>query len=358
MRKARIRNQARRADARARSLAHVLHELRPPLALTIAPLEELRDDEGLGKQARGRFDMALSNAWRMMELVSQALDDGYHEESPKPLHPLRAEPADLDSAPVAHLSQRPKSAGEHDEDRTTVLVADGHPQRRELLGAHLAASYRIHLADDGVEALRIARRESADLVVSDVRLPRLDGFGLLGELRRDPDLSFVPVLLLSDRTTTQETVAGLLHGADDYLSQPFDLAELAARVAGLLASRERLRRHLLRQLNRPKAAQSFEDRVRVTILENLGDSDFSVRDLAGALAVDRTVLFRRVKQLFGKPPNELIRDMRLDRAAELLRSGETNVTEVCYTVGFESLAYFSRRFRERFSVPPSRYRGS
>ena len=261
--------------------------------------------------------------------------------------------AEVSEAPEVETSNR--GDGLAAADRTTVLVVDDNPELRDFLAARLAGRYRVLLAADGEEALATAKVELPDVVISDVTMPRLDGLGLLRELRRSPDLSSVPVILLTARATHQDTVTGLRHGADGYLTKPFDLSELEARIAGLLASRQRLRDHLLRELKKPRSTRSFEERVQRTILDNLADSGFSVSDLATALAIDRTVLFRRVRQHFEKSPNELIRDMRLMRAAELLRAEAGNVTEVCYAVGFQSLGYFSQRFRERFSVPPSRY---
>ena len=246
-----------------------------------------------------------------------------------------------------------------EEDRLTVLVVDDNPELRDFITMRLSASYRILQAADGEEALKIARRDLPDVVVSDVMMPRLDGLEMTRRLRQDPETAYLPILLLTAKATGQDTVEGLSQGADDYLTKPFDPAELAARIAGLLAARRRLREYLRRRQEReqyrPPGRESFEHRVERVILENLGDELFSVQDLASSLAVDRTVLFRRVKKHFGQSPSILIRKYRLERAAELLRDREGNVTEVCYAVGFSSLSYFTRRFREHYGVTPSRF---
>jgi len=243
-----------------------------------------------------------------------------------------------------------------DDERTAVLIVDDNPELRTFLAVRLSASYRVLQAGDGEEALKIARQELPDLIVCDVMMPGLDGFAMTRELRQDPEISFIPVLLLTAKATKQDTIEGLQSGADDYLAKPFDAAELAARIAGLLASGRRIGEHLrCRQEIASSRPQTFEQRVRRTIVENLHDGTFTVQDLASALALDRTGLFRKVRQSFGKAPSELIRQLRLERAAELLGAQEGNVTEVCNAVGFPSLSYFGKRFRERYGVPPSRF---
>ena len=218
----------------------------------------------------------------------------------------------------------------------------------------LSANYRVLQAGNGEEALRTARQELPDLIVSDVMMPVLDGLAMTRKLRQDPEIGYIAVLLLTARATTRATVEGLQSGADDYLTKPFDSSELAARIAGLLASRRRLGDHLRRQpQGEVSKSYTFDQRVRRTIVDNLHDSTFTVRDLASSLAVDRTALFRKVKDGFGTTPSELIRRLRLERAAVLLRAQEGNATEVGYAVGFTSLSYFGKRFREKYGVPPS-----
>lgn len=247
-----------------------------------------------------------------------------------------------------------------DDERTTVLLVEDNPELRHFLAVRLSASYRVLQAEHGEQALETARGELPDLIVSDVTMPVMDGFTMLRELRKDPEISFIPVLLLTARATTHEAIEGLGSGADDYLTKPFDAAELAARIAGILASRRRMSEHLRWKLeNEPQTGgtfpETFEQKVQRAIVENLHDNTFTVQDLASALALDRTALFRKMRQGFGKSPSELIRQIRLERAAELLRAREGNVTEICYAVGFPSLSYFGKRFRERYGVAPSRF---
>src|SRR5690606_32051809 len=125
-------------------------------------------------------------------------------------------------------------------DRTTVLVVDDNAEIRAFVARHLEAHYRVVEAADGVEALERVAASVPDLVVSDVMMPRLDGYGLLRALRQSPETDFVPVVLLTARAAPEDRLAGLDEGADDYLEKPFQVAELQARVRNLIAQRRRL----------------------------------------------------------------------------------------------------------------------
>ncbi len=248
------------------------------------------------------------------------------------------DPGDLRSLGTSRFEDAPEppleiSANEpdrvEDEQRETVLIVDDNPELRSFLTLRLSAGYRVLQAGDGEQALGVARQELPDLIVSDVMMPSLDGLAMTRKLRRDPEIGYIPVLLLTARATTRDTVEGLQSGADDYLTKPFESSELVARIAGLLASRRRLGEHLRRQpSSEPPRSETFEQRLRRTIVDNLHDSTFTVRDLASALAIDRTVLFRKVKDSFGATPSELISRLRRDRAAGLLRARGGSATGV------------------------------
>jgi signal transduction histidine kinase/ligand-binding sensor domain-containing protein/CheY-like chemotaxis protein/AraC-like DNA-binding protein len=271
-----------------------------------------------------------------------------------------------------------------EEDTPTVLVVEDNAELQAYLTRHLGAEYRVLAAGDGTEGLELIRRELPDLVVSDVLMPGLTGYQLVREVRRDPDVRFVPIVLLTARAALDDTLKGFEAGAEDYVLKPFRVEELRARIAAVLASRRRLRESLLAGVeagdaatapldaeagSEPRAAASpkagsrppvsadrrFLDRVRAAIDAGFPDESFSVPELAAAVGMSRSHLFRRLKDLGVSSPSDMIREARLARAAELLRARAGNVGEIAYGVGFRSLAHFSRAFRERFGVPPSRY---
>jgi signal transduction histidine kinase/ligand-binding sensor domain-containing protein/DNA-binding response OmpR family regulator len=261
---------------------------------------------------------------------------------------------------------RPSDLADFDreDDRTTILVVDDHPDVRAYVRRHLEPDYRILEAADGVEGLEQARRFVPDLVVSDVMMPGLDGNALFRSLRDDPELELVPVVLLTARASAESRIQGLRDGVDDYLVKPFDARELKARVDNLIASRKRLLAKFetrppqplkASEVNVTSADTAFLARVQALVEERLGDSELSVEGLAEALACDRSYLLRKLRALTGETPSGLIRSLRLQRAEQLLRAGAGAVSEIAYAVGFKSVAHFSNAFQERYGERPSAF---
>lgn len=247
-----------------------------------------------------------------------------------------------------------QAASEH---APLVLLIDDHPDLLQRLRDLIGDRYRVLTAVDGEAGLRLAQRELPDVVVSDVMMPGLDGISLARRLRADPATEGLPLLLLTARAGARHAVEGLDAGADDYLSKPFDGAELLARIAALLAQRRRLYHQLRRETAPlpvdPGPAERWRERLQSLIEANLGDSRYGIDQLAEAMHTDRTNLFRKVKAGFGMSPSELLREARLRRAQALLLQQAGNVTEVAYAVGFESLSSFARAFRQRYEQAPS-----
>ncbi|MFN8589254.1 MAG: response regulator [Candidatus Eisenbacteria bacterium] len=266
-----------------------------------------------------------------------------------------------------------------DANAPLVLVVDDHAQARHYIARQLASLYRVSEAADGRAALASMREEAPDLVVSDVSMPEMDGFALVAAMRADPELDFMPVILLTAAASEASRIAGLEGGADDYLTKPFAVRELRARIARALESRRRLRDRVARAAAEaavygtepasepapglPSAAQArtavdsaFVRRLREVIESRMGDEDFDVDRLAEAMGMGRTLLFQRTGELLDETPMALVMNHRLERAAQLLRGGEGQVGEVAYAVGFRSVSHFTRRFRERFGRTPGEWR--
>lgn len=275
--------------------------------------------------------------------------------------------------PPRDLPQPAVSAGEstHAEadsrtadDVTTILVVDDNDEVRAYVKQHLAPTYRVLEAVNGEQGLDVARRFLPDLVLSDVMMPGMDGFALCRALKSDPDTDFVPVILLTARAASEDRLTGLTEQADDYLTKPFEVRELLARIANIVGMRRRLRERYAGgrltihpiSLDLPSADERFLEHVRVAIEKHLGDEDFTVERLAAEVAQSRGNLHRRLRDLLEESPSDLIRRMRLERAAEMLAAGAGSVGEVAYAVGFKSVAHFSNAFHELHGVRPSAWR--
>ncbi len=247
------------------------------------------------------------------------------------------------------------------EDVPCVLLVEDNAELRAFLRLRLGRSYRIEEAADGAEGLQRARELTPDCIITDGLMPVMDGLAMTRQIKDDPELAFVPVLMLTSRAAPEDTVRGLEAGADDYLAKPFDSAELAARVAGLIASRRRLKARLEHaesssdEARESSSTSPFMAQLNTVLDEHLSDPRFSVRDWADLLHMDRTTLFRRLKGVTGQSPEEYLREKRLQVAARLLTESAGNVAEVADAVGFASVSYFSRRFKERFDTSPASY---
>lgn len=241
-------------------------------------------------------------------------------------------------------------------ERACVLVVDDHAELRQRLVDLLGARYEVWAAGDGPEALRMAQQQLPDVIVSDVMMPGFDGVELALRLRAQPETRSIALLLLTAKVGSEHAVAGLEAGADDYLAKPFDAAELLARVAALLARARRLQMRIAaapRPLPRDDSTTRWMQRLEQHIDAQLHDSAFDVEALARAMHLDRSALFRHLKQHTALGPAELLRERRLLRAQALLREGAGSVTEIAFAVGFDSLSGFTRAFRSHFGHPPS-----
>ncbi len=267
---------------------------------------------------------------------------------------MPAELPELRKQPQPVVDPEPQLPNYHGDDIPTILLVDDNQELRGFLSMRLSANYRILQAENGEQGLALAREETPDVIVSDVMMPVMDGLAMTRELKSDPDTLFIPVLLLSAKITKRDTVSGLEQGADDYLGKPFDTAELATRVAGLISSRKRLRDYA--QADNPPQRSAFMSRAHQILDQNIGDGDFGPKQWAEELHMDRTTLYRQLKKETEVSPEDYLREQRLLQAASLLADNAGNVSQVAMTVGFNSVSYFSRRFKERFKVTPAQYK--
>ena len=248
-------------------------------------------------------------------------------------------------------------------DAPTILIVEDNADVRAYLKSHLAGRYRIEEAADGVEGLEMTRAMQPALVISDVMMPRMDGYELCRLLKTDDALNHIPVVLLTAKADEESKVEGLETGADDYLYKPFSATELLVRVENLIEIRLRLRQRFSRdvvavapsEIEITSADEAFLEKVQAVVEAHLGDGNFGVDWLAGEVAMSKRQLQRKMQALTGLTAAGYIRSMRLQRAAQLLAQGGGTVAEVAYAVGFQKVPHFSKLFRQVFGVIPSKY---
>ena len=259
------------------------------------------------------------------------------------------------------LSASPKNQG-----LPLLLIVEDNPDLRRFIAETLQNDFSIATAENGRSGLNMALELTPDIVLSDVMMPEMDGFIFCETLKKNERTSHIPVILLTAKAGQEHKMAGLETGADVYMTKPFDEAELRIQARNLVDQRQRLRKRYeaLGEFQRmihmgpasvavTSADQRFLEKVSKAIENNIDNEFFSVEDLAGIVFFSRSQLHRKLKSITGKSPNELIREYRLTRAKDLLEQGHGNVTEVAMSVGYSSLSYFSRSFKDAFGVMPS-----
>ncbi len=268
------------------------------------------------------------------------------------------------AAEIEVLDARSHNGGAANSDVATMLVVDDSADLRAYVAGHFARRFRVLEAADGAEGAALARTQLPDVIVSDVMMPGADGHELVRRLRASPETDFIPIILLTAQATTEHRIAGLERGADDYIAKPFEMRELEARVDNVIAAHRRLREHytahtisLKTQLPTIDARdQALLERVRAAIQQHLGEPDFGVTELAAAVFQDRSHLYRRINELLGETPSDLIRRLRLEHAQRLLAEDAGTIADVAYASGFNSVSWFCRCFRDAYELTPSEFR--
>ena len=246
--------------------------------------------------------------------------------------------------------------------KETLLVVEDNDDLRHFLVTELSHKYEVFEAPDGEVGEDLALSKSPDLIISDVMMPKVDGFELCKRIKLNVQTSHIPVILLTARTSEELKMTGYQSGADEYLAKPFNLEMLLLRIEKLIAQKNQRLSAFSKKLKvNPKEItitsidEQLIQKALVCMEENMGNPDYSVQQFSQDLGMDRTVLYKKMHSITGLAPSEFIRSIRLKRAAQLLIQGHFPVAEVAEKVGFNTQKYFSKYFKEIFGVTPSKY---
>lgn len=262
--------------------------------------------------------------------------------------------------PVEDLQKESKTQEGHEEK---VMIVDDDPGIVNYLKILLSPHYDIAYAYEAETAIQKIRTEMPDIVLSDVAMPEKDGFQLCKEIKEDSSICHIPVILVTAKTTKDDQITGLQTGADAYITKPFDPDYLQALIRSQLDNRKRIQ-HIVSVATKTadieEAAlneqdKKFLDELYALMERELSNSDLNVNAITSELLISRTKLYYKVKALTGEKPNTFFKMFKLNRAAELLKSGKYNVSEVTYMTGFSSLTVFSRNFKAQFGMTPTEY---
>jgi len=239
----------------------------------------------------------------------------------------------------------------------------------------LHEDYNVINAYDGQEGVNLAEQEVPDLIISDVMMPKLDGYQTTQKIRQNSITNHIPIILLTSRQDLESKLKGWHHQIDEYLTKPFNVEELKLRIKNLLAIRNILKnRHnsmvlknshinpnILEEISDTstielmKKQERFIDNLNQTLEEKYTDTSITVNTIARAMAMSERQLFRKLKSVLGITPTEYLRRFRLEKACLLLAKGQSAIN-TAFDAGFSSQSYFGKCFKNEYGYPPSEFK--
>ena len=242
------------------------------------------------------------------------------------------------------------------------MIVEDNTEMRRYINKILSDHYQIIEAENGKEGVRKAEEIIPDLIISDVMMPQMDGYELCKRIKSNESTSHIPVILLTAKADHESRLSGLEIGADDYLSKPFDTTELKLIVRNRIEERTNMRERFSREITlEPKHIsvssldEKFLAKVMAIVEEHMDNENFSIDDFSREAGYSNIQFYRKIKALTDQTPSTFLRTIRLKRAAEMLSVKSDNVTQIAYSVGFSSLSYFNKCFKEQFGMTPGQF---
>jgi signal transduction histidine kinase/ligand-binding sensor domain-containing protein/DNA-binding response OmpR family regulator len=252
-----------------------------------------------------------------------------------------------------------------DENKLLILLVEDNADVRNYIKENLEEEYRILEAVDGEDGLIQSIKYIPDLVISDVMMPKMDGFEMCDKMKNDERTSHIPIIMLTAKATNKDKIDGYKTGADEYIMKPFDTIVLKVRINNLIQQRKRLREHFKKegifQINDADVTSTdkiFLKKALKVINNHISDETFSVDVFAEEIAMSKSQLRRKLVVLVGESTGDLIRSIRLRKAAKLIEEDFGNISEIAAEVGYNNPANFARSFKTQFGVSPTEYLNS
>ena len=244
----------------------------------------------------------------------------------------------------------------------SLLIVDDNQDMLSFVSSCMKETYKVFTATDGASALDLLQREQIDLIISDVMMPGIDGFELCRRVKNDINMSHIPIILLTARTTDVSRIEGLQLGADDYLTKPFNIEVLRLRVKKFIEWEQNNHQQFRQKMNIEPSEititpldEQFIKKAIALVEQNISNSDFSVEMLAAEVAMSRSTLYKKLMAITGQGPAEFIRTIRIKRGRALLETSQMQVTEIAYAVGFSTVKSFTMNFKAEYGITPSEF---
>lgn len=262
-----------------------------------------------------------------------------------------------------NVSERKKlTTVDKDSDRELILIVEDSEDIRSHIISGIENIYDFIEAEDGEEGFEMAIKHNPSVIVSDIRMPKMNGYQLCTKLKSTIEVSHIPVILLTSKSTEEDQKQGLETGADAYITKPFSLEMLETRIENLIQAANRMRQKFSKDLVYKPADivitssdEKFLSKAIKAVESNLSNPQFDVDLFSKEMAMSQSTLYRKLKALTGVSTNNFIRDFRLKQAASILLNNDLPVSEVSLMVGFDDPAYFAKSFKHKFGKSPTEY---
>lgn len=350
------------ADDKIAFFTNVSHQLRTPLTLVSGPLNRLMQADNYTEEQKMLLQVVSRNVGQLETLTADVLNFKEQVDA--------MNQASTDEACEKELSQHVLRDSRHQmllqqdvEELSTILIVDDNEDIRSYLRVLLAGQYYVIEASDGQNGLRLAKESVPDLIVSDVMMPVMDGLTFCSKIKEDEVTSHIPVILLTARSDESQRIEGYEHGADAYITKPFNDHLLLVRIFNLLQARRQKKNDEAKQMLSAEDIQTdepgermFLERFKKAAKLHIGDANLRMDDLGSELSLSKVQMYRKVKALTGKTPAEVLREMRMQKAYSLLKQTDKTISEVAAEVGFAIPGYFSACFKKQFGINPTELR--
>ena len=247
----------------------------------------------------------------------------------------------------------------------SLLIVEDKQDLREFLKNALKDKFKkIYQAENGLVALEVIKQQQPDIIVSDVMMPQMNGYQLCKEIKENLNISHIPVILLTARADSESQMLGYKLGADAYLPKPFEMEMLLSVIQNQMRNREYIKSRYRgnqfilspQEATFSNADEQFMIKLNEMIDQNLSQPDLDVKFLTAQMAMSRTSLYNKIKELTGMGANDYINRRRIDKAIILLTQSDMSITEISEQVGFTYQRYFSTLFKEMKGMTPSQFR--
>lgn len=338
------------------------HKLRTPLTLIGAPIVEVLKSHSLTQEERQYLETARESSRNMLDLVDSMLTDNMEDSYF----------VDDENARVFADESEKADGQEEGQTGVRILIVEDNPDLRRFLVQLLSGTYSVMTAENGKQGLEMAVEQQPDFILSDVTMPQMDGLTMVRMIKQNPDICHIPIIILSARASLQDKVAGIEQGIDDYITKPFSAQYLKRRMREVIADRSTEQRRSLDEISQKQEGKSGEyqlssvkivdydremmQRLMAYLEENISNADLRVDDMVAAVNLGRTVFYNKLKSIVGMSPTDFVRDLRVRRAQEMMRSNHLTISEISIAVGFNDQRYFSRVFKKQTGMTPSEYR--